>query len=207
MKSIKCFLTSLLLLFSIVLSAQDFAPVVQNVNKAQHVSDDIQVRSQLERFLLAQPQLSLATYYLAYVDIQLSLVTPDVEKKTKYLAEAETYLNKLSELKDIDKSELFTLKGLRLYALMSLDPQTNGPKYSGEIVSAYATALAINPNNPRAIILSALFKNDMAKYLQQTYDSFSKDIEKASALFAAQDSMVLTPTWGKSWVDYALSKK
>ena len=207
MRSIKCFLSSLLLMLSIVVSAQDFAPVVHNVNKAQEVSDYIQVRSQLERFQLAQPQLSLATYYLTYVDIQLSLVTPDADKKTKYLAEAETYLNKLSELKDIDKSEVFTLKGLRLYALMASDPQVNGPKYSGEIISVYATALAINPNNPRAIILAALFKNDMAKYLHETYESFPKEIEKASTLFAAQDSTMLTPTWGKSWVDFALSKK
>jgi len=207
MRSIKCFLSSLLLMLSIVVSAQDFAPVVHNVNKAQEVSDYIQVRSQLERFQLAQPQLSLATYYLTYVDIQLSLVTPDADKKTKYLAEAETYLNKLSELKDIDKSEVFTLKGLRLYALMASDPQVNGPKYSGEIISVYATALAINPNNPRAIILAALFKDDMAKYLHKTYESFPKDIEKASVLFAAQDSTMLTPTWGKSWVDFALRKK
>jgi len=207
MRSIKCFLSSLLLTLSIVVSAQDFAPVVQNVNKAQEVYDYIQVRSQLERFQLAQPQLSIATYYLTYVDIQLSLVTPDADKKAKYLVEAETYLNKLSGLNDIDKSEVFTLKGLRLYALMASDPQVNGPKYSGEIISVYATALAINPNNPRAIILAALFKNDMAKYLHKTYESFPKDIEKASALFAAQDSTLLTPTWGKSWVDFALSKK
>jgi len=207
MKSIKCFLSSLFVMLSVIVSAQDFAPVVQNVNKAKEVSDFMQVRSQLERFLMAQPQLSLATYYLAYVDIKLSLVDLSADNKEKYLAEAETCLNKLSGMKDIDKSEVLTLKGLRLYALMASNPQTNGPKYSGEIFSLYATALALNPNNPRPIILSALFKYDMAKYLHQTYESFPKDIEKASTLFAAQDSTLLTPTWGKNWVDFALSKK
>ena len=207
MKTIKNFLCVFFFVLPFIVSAQDLAPVVQSVNKAKDVSGLIQVRSQLERFIVAQPQQWLAGYYLAYVDVQLSFKVSANDDKLRYLAEAETYLNKLSELKETDKSEINTLKGLRLYALIASDPQTNGPKYSGEIISDYETALGINPNNPRAIILSALFKNDMAKFMHQTYGNFQKDIDNASTLFAAENSAVLTPTWGKSWVDFALTKK
>jgi hypothetical protein len=207
MKTIKSVLCVLFFMLSFVTSAQDLGPVVQNVNKATDVSGLIQVRSQLERFVMAQPQQWLAEYYLAYVDVQLSFRVPDKNEKSQYLSEAETSLNKLSALKETDKSEIYTLKGFRLYALIASDPQTNGPKYSGEIMNAYGTALGINPNNPRAVILSALFKNDMAKFMHQAYDNFQKDVDKASTLFANESKTVLTPTWGKYWVDYALNKK
>jgi len=207
MKTIKSVLCVLFFMLSFVTSAQDLGPVVQNVNKATDVSGLIQVRSQLERFVMAQPQQWLAEYYLAYVDVQLSFRVPDKNEKSKYLSEAETSLNNLSALKETDKSEIYTLKGFRLYALIASDPQTNGPKYSGEIMNAYGTALGINPNNPRAVILSALFKNDMAKFMHQGYDNFQKDVDKAATLFANESKTVLTPTWGQNWVDYALNKK
>jgi len=71
MKTIKSLLCLLFFLLPIVASAQDLAPVVQNVNNAKDVSGYIQVRSQLERFVAAQPRQWLADYYLAYVDVQL----------------------------------------------------------------------------------------------------------------------------------------
>jgi len=207
MKTIKNVLCVLFIMVSVITSAQDLGPVVQNVNNATDVSELIQVRSQLERFIVAQPQLWLAQYYLAYVNVQLSFRVPDKNEKSKYLSEAETSLNTLSALKETDKSEIYTLKGFRLYALIASDPQTNGPKYSGEIINDYGTALGINPDNPRAVILSALFKNDMAKFMHQTYEDFQKDVDKAASLFANESKTVLTPTWGKSWVDFALTKK
>ena len=207
MKTIKNVLCVLFIMVSVITSAQDLGPVVQNVNNAKEVSELIQVRSQLERFIVAQPQLWLAQYYLAYVNVQLSFRVPDKNEKSKYLSEAETSLNTLSALKETDKSEIYTLKGFRLYALIASDPQTNGPKYSGEIINDYGTALGINPDNPRAVILSALFKNDMAKFMHQTYEDFQKDVDKAASLFANESKTVLTPTWGKSWVDFALTKK
>ena len=207
MKTIKNVLCVLFIMVSVITSAQDLGPVVQNVNNATDVSELIQVRSQLEMFIVAQPQLWLAQYYLAYVNVQLSFRVPDKNEKSKYLSEAETSLNTLSALKETDKSEIYTLKGFRLYALIASDPQTNGPKYSGEIINDYGTALGINPDNPRAVILSALFKNDMAKFMHQTYEDFQKDVDKAASLFANESKTVLTPTWGKSWVDFALTKK
>ena len=47
----------------------------------------------------------------------------------------------------------------------------------------------------------------MAKFMHQPYENFQKDVDKAAALFAAENETLLTPTWGKSWVDFALNKK
>jgi len=207
MKTIKSILCVLFLTLSFVARSQDLAPIVQNVNKAKDVSEFIQVRSKLERFVALQPQQWLPGYYLAYVDVQLSFRVAAKEEKLQYLSEAETYLNKLTELKETDKSENYTLKGFRLYALIASDPQANGPKYSGEIINDYETALGINPNNPRALVLLAIYKNDMAKFMHQTYGNFQKDLEKASAILADENGTSLVPTWGKGWVDFALNKK
>lgn len=207
MKAIKSYLCVLFFTLPFFVSAQEFSTVVEVVKKAKDTPELIQVRNQLERFGIVHPEEWLANYYLAYVDVQLSFRVSAKEEKQRYLADADTYLNKLPDLTGIDLSEVLTLKGYRLYGLIASDPGTNGPLYYGEITSYYEKALGLNPNNPRAIILSALFKNDMARFMQQAYPDFQKDVDKATTLFAAEDPATIAPTWGRFWVDFATAKK
>ncbi len=207
MKTMKVSLCVMLFLLPLFVSAQELDSVVAMVNNAKSVLEFIQVRNQLERVSINHPQEWLADYYLAYTDVQLSFRLPLKEEKMRYLNDAQNYLKKLSDRAGADLSEVYTLKGYRLYALIASDPQTNGPRYYGEITADYAKAIELNPNNPRAIILSALFKNDMAKFMNQHYENFHKEVEKATTLFAGESTATIIPTWGKEWIDWALSKR
>jgi len=207
MKTIKNYVWVLLLALPLLATAQDLTPVVQTLNKAKEVSELMQVRSKLERFSMAKPDVWLANYYLAYVDVQLSFQLPSKDEKAQYLREAEDYLNKLPELKGAELSEVYTLKGLRLYGLIASDPQTNGPRYSGEIMANYEKALALNPNNPRAMILRALFKNNMAQFMHQANPDFQQEVDKAAAAFETENTTAANPAWGRAWVQMARNSK
>jgi len=207
MKTIKVYVCAILIALPFFASAQELASVVETVKKANQVPEFIQVRNQLERFSMNQPQEWLPYYYMAYADIQLSFMLPSKDDKKRYLTDAQSCLAKLTNLSGANQSEVYTLKGFRLYALIASDPQTNGPLYYGELTACYDKALALNANNPRALILSALFKNDMAKFMHQSYPDFQKEIEKAATLFAAEDTATVNPTWGKAWLDRAKAQK
>lgn len=201
MKTIKCYFYVILFLMPFTVSAQDLTRVVEDIRKANTENEYVQARNQLERLCMVNPKEWLAHYYLAYTDVQLSFRASSKEEKMKYINDAQTYLKKLSDMLEADVSEVYTLKGFRLYALIASDPQSNGPRYFGEITLSYEKALGVNSNNPRAIMLLALFKNDMAKFMNKSYENFNQDMEKAATLFAGESAMALTPSWGKEWLD------
>ena len=207
MKTMKFYVFMMLLLIPLLVPAQELSPNLNNLKKAQSPADFVQARNQLERLNLVAPDNWLILYYLAYTDVELSFRIPTKEEKMRYLDEAHTYLKKLSDLSDADFSEVYTLRGYQIYALIATDPQTNGPKYFSDVSTWYEKALRINPNNPRALLLSALFKNDTAKFMNDIYENFYQDIEKAVALLTTENTEGLTPTWGKEWVDRILKRK
>ena len=207
MKTMKRFLCMILLMMPLFISAQELAPILNNLRKAKAPADFVQVRNQLERLSLVTPDDWLAPYYLAYTDVELSFRVSSKEEKIRYIDEAQTYLKRLSDMPNADLSEVNTLKGYRIYALIASDPQTNGPKYYNDVTVWYEKALQINPNNPRALLLSALFKNDTAKFMNGSYDNFYQDIEKAVILLSTEKAETSAPSWGKEWADRALSNK
>lgn len=206
MKTIKFMLATVCILVSVTLSAQELPIDILNVKQAKSPIEFIQARNQLERLTLSKPNDWHISYYIAFSDIQLSFMLPSKEEKMRYLTDADNYLKQLSEIKEANQSEVNTLIGLRLYALIASDPQTNGPKYSGEIMMYYEKALKYNANNPRAILLLALFKNDMAKFMHQKYEDLSKELDKAMLLLKQEDKKSPNPTWGEEWISRAQKK-
>lgn len=201
MKTIKIKLLTMFLIAPLFVLAQESPTEILNVKLAKTPIEFIQARNQLERLSLTTTQNWHTYYYLAYCDIQLSFMLPIKEDKIRYLTNAENYLKMLSDIKEVDPSELNTLKGFRLYAMIASDPQTNGPKYCGEITMYYEKALQMNANNPRAILLLALFKNDMANFMHQKYENLANDLDKAAKLLANEEITSIKPTWGKEWIE------
>lgn len=206
MKTIKVMLVTVCILTSITLSAQELSTEVVNVKRAKSPVEFVQARNQLERLALSETKNWLTYYYIAFSDIQLSFMLPSKEEKARYLADADNYLKQLSDIKEADQSEINTLFGFRLYALIAFDPQTNGPKYSGEIMMYYEKALKINENNPRATLLLALFKNDMAKFMHQKYENLAQELDKATLLLKQEEKNSSKPTWGEEWINRAQKK-
>ncbi|MDR1343862.1 MAG: hypothetical protein LBJ39_00775 [Tannerellaceae bacterium] len=182
-----------IIILSINASAQTLEEIVQKINLPMATSELIATRAQLERLSAAPQADRSAIYYLAYADVELSFRMENDNQKAQYIDEAQKYLDKI---KDGDKSEIETLRGYSYFALMAIDPRTNGPKYAPDIIACYEKALKANPDNPRAFLLNAVFRSNMAKAMGGQYKEFEADVIRSRELFAAQDTTSLKPYWG-----------
>jgi len=174
---------------------------VKKLDLVENLSDLKQVRLQFERISMMDPTVWLPYYYLAYIDIELSFYVADDKEKLQYLAESQTYLEKLKKMKISDpkeSSEISTLRGYWYFAQMAIDPAVNGPRYSGVIINCYSEALKLNPDNPRAILLNAHFQQNMARFMNGSYPKFEEDIERARSLFENESTETVLPHWGRT---------
>jgi hypothetical protein len=182
------------LLFATHVSSQTLEQIARKINHPIPTSELQAIRAQLERLCTADPGADgLFFYYLAYADIELSFRVEGESLRSQYLTDAQKYLD---QIVGGDESEVETLRGYWYFALMAIDPKVNGPKYASRIVGCYEKALKRNPDNPRAVLLYAVFKDNMRKSLGGKYDGLEADIVRARELFAAQDTLSVHPHWG-----------
>lgn len=196
MKTLKNYLSVILLLIACTASAQKLDQLVAALNKPMATKELIDARNMLVRLNMGGSTDWVCPYYLAYADIELSFRLSDEKERSRYLNDAQTYLKDLSSFSGAEASEVHTLKGYWYYAMMALDPKTNGPKYYVDIMACYEKAIKQNADNPRALLLSALFKNSMAQFMNSEYGDLAKDVERARRLFNQQDSTGWAPVWG-----------
>jgi len=171
---------------------------VSRLDKAGTPEELKEVRNLFQRISLSNPSDWISPYYLAYTDINLFFRSNDGQLKNQFLEEAGEYLDKLKRMKGLSKdirSEINTLQGYWYYAQMSVNPQVNGPKYSGNVISLYSEALKLNPGNPRAIILNAYFQQSLSSFTGGNYSSLSSDIERAKSLHEKEDKNTAFPHW------------
>ena len=196
MKTISIFAASLILCISA--DAQTLDEIARKINRPMATSGLMSTRAQLERLSAAPSANWLILYYLAYADIELSFRVENVDQKVQYIQEAQTLLAKIE---DGDLSETETLLGYSYFALMAIDPRTNGPKYAAPIIACYEKALKVNTANPRAVFLNALLRNNMAQAMGGRYKEFESDIARSKELFALQDTTSVKPYWNAHFLE------
>lgn len=160
-----------------------------------------EVRNLFQRISVNHPSDWMACYYLAYTNINLFFKDDNPTVKKQLIEEARIHIDKLKRIKNLPndvRSEISTLNGYWYYALMSEDPQSNGPKYSSNVISSYAEALKLNPDNPRAIILNAYFQRNLSAFMGENYADFDSDKTRAKELHEKEDKNSLSPHW---WVE------
>lgn len=209
MRTFKLYLCIALFTFTMGLSAQSnpvyekaMEKAMAKVDSASSVKDLLSARNQLERISLMYADEWQPPYYMAYVDI-LSVYMG--QKSEKALENAKTNLDKLNSYAKVDKSELNTLLGYYYMALIMLNPATNGQKYFNNVNSSFSKALEQNPNNPRAIYLSAFFEQNLPEGLRSGKD-FCAEMNKAKELYAKGQKSIEKPYWGEYFLNMISGK-
>ncbi|GHV40189.1 hypothetical protein FACS1894179_06290 [Bacteroidia bacterium] len=209
MRAFKLYLCIAVVTLSLGLSAQSNPVYKQAVEKglatidsAKSVKDLSSARNQFERISMMYTDEWLPPYYMAYVDI-LSVYMG--QKNEKALENAKTNLDKLSSYAKADKSELNTLLGYYYMALIMLDPATNGQKYFNNVNISFSKALEQNPDNPRAVYLSAFFEQNLPEGLRSGKD-FCAEMNRAKDLYAKEQKSVDKPYWGEYFLNMISEK-
>lgn len=145
-------------------------------------------------------------YYAALSKIFKAIKTSDNAEKDLVLNEGAKYV---SMGKDIDSgnSELEALDGFINMIKIGVDPGTRGQTLSPKIFASFGKAMAIDPNNPRAVLFMGQMSIGTAEFFKQPLDESCRLIIRANEMFDEQQPKdPLAPTWGQYGIEEWLNK-
>jgi tetratricopeptide (TPR) repeat protein len=145
-------------------------------------------------------------YYAAFGYLMMATREQDLVKKDNLLDQA---LKSLEKAKAINpkESEVVTLEGFVHMIRVSVDPASRGQLYSGLAMNAFGKALAMNPDNPRALALMAQMQYGTAQFFGSSTTEACSTLRKALDKFDSSGSASdLAPQWGKSMAEAMKSK-
>ena len=154
------------------INAQQTAPmralIGQSLSKMQQ-SDPQSVLNgiaELKRIDAMFPDSIQPKYQIALQSLVCAVSNPKAESTSNLMAEAEQTINQLGEMKQMDQSDLFTLRGFLDMARIVQNPAQNGQRYYLSVMENFDKALKINPDNALAQQLQQKFQEGMKQAMQ-----------------------------------------
>ena len=149
----------------------------------------------------------LPYYYAAYCTIMQAFFEKDNSKKdaiadkaAELITKAETILGKENSETDVIKSEIAT-------AHLMVDPQSRYMTYGPESAENLKKAASLDSTNPRPVLLEAQSKFYTPEAFGGGKDAARPLFEKAATMLESfKPETDLSPTWGKTSLDYFLSQ-
>lgn len=149
-----------------------------------------------ERIASAEKNNWLPNYYVALVNTTDAFDPKNKANIPALLDKAQKALDEAAGI-SFDNPEIMVLQALIYTAWLVQDPMTNGMKYSALAIKEYEKALAIAPNNPRAVFGKAEFEMGGAKYWGTDTKPMCEQIAKSIELFANfKPESEFHPKWG-----------
>lgn len=190
------------LLISVSISASDkyteqMSKHIHAVYTAKSVEEFQTAINALDRIALAEKTKWEPYYYSAFGNLMLATQSTEAVKKDSYLDLALASIEKGKAIQ-ANESELIALEGFVHMIRLTVDPGTRAPQYSGMAMQSFGKALAINPNNPRALALMAQMQFGTAQFFGSSTAEACGMAKKALEQFDSYKSdNPLTPVWGK----------
>ncbi len=160
------------LMATVSINAQQTAPmralIGQSLSKMQQ-SDPQSVLNgiaELKRIDAMFPDSIQPKYQIALQSLVYAVSNPKAESTSNLMAEAEQTINQLGEMKQMDQSDLFTLRGFLDMARIVQNPAQNGQRYYLSVMENFDKALKINPDNALAQQLQQKFQEGMKQAMQ-----------------------------------------
>ena len=190
-------ITVITLFICSLLSAQ--TQFEQGMNKAFGLwkeGKNAEASAMFERIAGAEKSSWLPNYYVGLVNTLSVFTEKDRTKIDLLLTKAQDAVD-IEMIKDQSNSELYVLQALIYTGYVVADPMTNGMKYSGKVMEAYAKAKALNPNNPRAVFGEADYQLGGAKWTGVDTKPLCEQVNKAIELFGTfKPETPFSPKWG-----------
>jgi hypothetical protein len=149
-----------------------------------------------ERIASVETNNWLPNYYIALISTIETFKSEDKTKVPALLERAQKAQDEAAIISPMNP-EIMVSQALIYTAWIVYDPMTNGMKYSGKTMEQYYKALAIDPNNPRAVFGKADFEIGGAKWTGADVKSLCKEVERSIGLFTTfKPETPFHPTWG-----------
>lgn len=179
---------------------------IQAVYTAKTIPDYQNAVNALERIGAAEKTKWEPFYYASFGYIMMSNQENDNGKKDAYLDQAVTALNKAKAIAS-NESEIIALEGFIYMMRITADPSARGPQYTPLSMQAFNKAIAVNPENPRALALLAQMQFGTAQFFGSSTTEACTTNARAIEKFASfQSENLLAPRWGQQMVEDLKSK-
>ena len=174
---------------------------IQAVYTAQSVPDIQLAVNAFERIGAAEKTKWEPFYYAAWGYIMIANREADGTKKDAALDQAQAAVKKASEIVPAE-SEVVALQGFVHMIRVTVDPASRGQQYSVLAYQSLNKAVAMNPENPRALTLLGQMQFGTAQFLGSPTTEACATITKALEKFAAAgEPKPLAPVWGKGMAE------
>jgi hypothetical protein len=136
-------------------------------------------------------------YYASFGYIMMSNKSEEPGQRDRYLDLALAGIQKAKTVNP-GESEIVALEGFVHMMRVTVDPKTRGPEYSGLSMQTFGKAIAMNPENPRALGLMAQMQFGTAKFFGSSTAEACGTAGLALQKFETFTSdNPLAPQWGK----------
>ena len=174
---------------------------IEDIYKAKTSEELVQATNAFSRIGQTEKDKWEPFYYESFGYIMLANREPNASKKDAYLDQAKTALDKAASIK-ANESEIVALDGFISMIRVTVDPASRGQKYSGLAMQTFGKAIALNPENPRALSLMAQMQLGTARFFNapptEACATANKALEKFASFVAAGP---LSPVWGKGMTE------
>lgn len=135
----------------------------QTLSKLQDASPEaiLNCIAELKRIDAMFPDEDTPKFYIALQSLNYAVMNPHDDRTESLVAEAEEKINQMLDLKEVNESNLCTLKGFLYMVRIVQDPAQNGRKYYLDVMENYEKALKLNPDNELAKQLQQKFQEGM----------------------------------------------
>ena len=120
----------------------------------------------LKRLEAMYPDAVAPKFYTTLEILNFSVLNPHAEQTESMLEEVGRRIKDLETRKDMDQSDLNTLKGFLYMVRIVQDPAQNGRRYYMDVIKCYDKALKLNPDNELARGLQEKFLDGMSQSMQ-----------------------------------------
>ena len=179
---------------------------IQSVYTASTLEELQNSVNAFERIAAAEKTKWEPYYYASFGYIMMSIREKEGAKKDQYLDQALVSLNKAIAIVP-NESEVVAMEGFIHMIRVTVDPATRGAQYAGLAMQTFAKAIALNPENPRALSLMAQMQYGTAQFFGSPATEACGTLAKALEKFETYKSdNVLAPQWGREMAEQMKSQ-
>ena len=170
---------------------------IESVYKAKSIAELQGAVNALERIAAAEKIKWEPYYYMSFAYIMMSNFEGENAKKDLYLDQANASIEKAAAI-NANESEVVALVGFIQMMRVAIDPAGRGPQFSGLAMQTFGKATALNPENPRALVLTAQMQFGTAKFFGSPATEACSTLNSALQKFDSYRSdNPLAPQWGR----------
>ena len=174
---------------------------IQAVYAAQTMDEFQSAINALDRIAGAEKTKWEPYYYSAFGSVMMATREKEASKKDGYLDQALAAVEKGKAIAS-NESELVAMEGFVHMIRVTVDPASRGAQYSGLALQTFGKAIALNPENPRALVFMAQMQYGTAQFFKSPTTEACATLSKAIEKFASfKTDNPLAPRWGNSMAE------